>query len=138
MTNRRRRSATIIEAVAAVVILGVALPPLMQAFGEGTRQSIYPTNATIASFLAIERMEEVIARRFKSSTGYADLTATNFPDESPVSGFSRFNRTVTFSEVTSSLAPSGSAVGYRKARVTVTWTAGGGGVLVIERVFADF
>ena len=132
-----KRAATIIEVVAAVVILGIAMPTLMRAFTDSAKQSIQPTNATIASFLAIERMEEVIARRYKSTSGYADLIAANFANETPVTGFTRFNRTVTFSEVTSSLAASGSPVGYRKARVTVSWNSGASS-LVIERVFADF
>lgn len=132
-----RRATTIIEVVAAIVILSIALPPLMTAFVESANQSIAPTRVGIASFLAIERMEQIVARRYASSAGYSAVTAANFPAESPVPGFSSFNRTVAISEVDANLNAAGSPVGYRKVAVTVSWN-GGSDTIVIERVFADF
>ena len=137
MRRSRIRAMTIIEVVTAVVILSVGLPPLVKSFADSPMQSYLPVNSTIASFLATERMEQIIARRYRNETGYDALTAANFPTESPVTGFPRFTRSVTFSEVTSSLASSGSAVGYRKVRVTVTWQPNNASMSV-ERVFADF
>lgn len=137
MKRIRLRAMTIIEVVTAVVILSVGLPPLVKSFADSSNQSHLPINATIASFLATERMEQIVARRYRNNAGYAALTTANFPAESPVTGFPRFSRTVTISEVTSSLAASGSAVGYRKVRVTVTWQPDNSS-MSIERVFADF
>ena len=57
-----RRSTTIIEVVMATIILSVGLPPLIGAMAEGAMQSRVPSNATIASFLATERMEQIVAR----------------------------------------------------------------------------
>jgi len=137
MRRKPLRAMTIVEVVTAIVILSVGLPPLIQAFADSSNQSHLPVNSTIASFLATERMEQIVARRYQNNAGYDALIAANFPAESPVTGFPRFTRTVTISEVTSSLAASGSAEGYRKVRVTVTWQPGNKS-MSIERVFANF
>jgi hypothetical protein len=136
-----RRSATIIEIAIVVLILTVALPPLVSSFADSARQSIQPAQATVASFLVIERMEEIIARRYRGIQAGADsydaITTANFPNETTISGFPGYQRTVTISEVTAALQASGSPVGYRKVRVTVTWN-NGANAESIERIFADF
>ena len=132
-----RPSATIIEVVMALVILSIALPPLVTSFVEASMQSIYPANASVASFLAIERMEEIVARRYRGTDGYAAVTAANFAAESPVPGFPGFNRSVAVSYTDASLAPAGTDQGYKKVRVVVTWN-NGAGQIAIERAFADF
>lgn len=133
----RRRSTTIIEVVAAMAILSVALPPLISAFAEASRQTIFPSNSAVASFLAIERMEEIIARRYRGTDGYTALAAANFANESSVSGFPLYARTVSIAYVTSTLAPSANDQGYKKVTVTVTWNSGAQ-TLCIEHVFAQF
>lgn len=137
----RASAATIIEVVMAVVILALALPTLVGGFADAAKQSIHPAQASVASFLAIDRMEEIVARRYRGNqngvSGYDAITAANFPEETPVAGFPGFSRTVTISEVNASLEPSGTAVGYRKVRVTVAWS-NGQDQMAIERVFADF
>ena len=135
--RNQTRATTIIEVVTAIVILSVALPALMTAFADSANQVVLPVNATVASFLATERMEQIIARRYRNDSGYDALTTVNFPAESPVSGFGRFSRSVTITEVDTNLATSGSAVGYRKVKVTVTWQPNNSS-LSIERVFAEF
>lgn len=132
---RLRRSATIIEIVAAIVILGVAMPTLMSAFGDAAVQSIGPYQRGIASLLAIERMEEIVARRYRGTDGYSAITTANFPSESPVSGFATFDRSVTVTFTNAALATVGSDQGYKLVRVNVQ---GGGEEIEIERLFADF
>ncbi|RIK68837.1 MAG: hypothetical protein DCC65_01510 [Planctomycetota bacterium] len=139
MTRRaRKQGVTIIEVVMAIVILSIALPPMIVAFAEAAVQSIQPADMTVASFLAIDRMEEVIARRFRDTEGYEELTVptiAGFPDEDPVSGFPRFRRTVRVAYVDRELSPAAADEGYKKVVVTVAWDAES---LEIERVFADF
>lgn len=132
-----KRATTIIEVIAAMAILSVALPPLISAFAESSRQTIFPSNSAVASFLAIERMEEIMARRYRGTDGYTALTTANFPSEAPVSGLPLFTRTVTIAYVTSGLAPSAEDQGYKKVTVTVTWH-NGAQTLSIEHVFAQF
>lgn len=130
-----RRSTTIIETVAAIVILSVALPSLMSAYAEASHQSIKPYQQSIASMLAVERMEEIIARRFRGTDGYDAVTTANFPAESPVSGFPAFDRAVSVTYVDAGLSVVGSDQGYKRVTVEVS---GNGASIEIERVFADF
>lgn len=130
-----RRSTTIIETVAAIVILSVALPTLISTYADASRQSIKPYQQSIASMLAIERMEEIIARRYRGTDGYDAVNTTNFPAESPVSGFAGFDRSVTVSYVNADLSVAGSDQGYKLVTVDVS---GNGAEIAIERVFADF
>jgi Tfp pilus assembly protein PilV len=139
MKRRRHslRGTTIIEVATAVVILSIALPAMITAFADSARQTVFPSQSAVASYLAIERMEEIIARRYRSSDGYAAVTTANFPAESPVNGFSIFNRAVTVEFVNAALATVGSDQGYKKVTVTVTWDSGARRIGV-ERIFADF
>ena len=121
----------------AIVILSVALPPLISSFVEASMQSILPANSAIASFLVTEKMEEIIARRYRDSDGYMEVTEANYPDETSVAGFPRFDRLVSVTFTDAALTTVGSDVGYKNVRVTVTWNSGANEI-VIERVFADF
>ncbi|MBN2562434.1 MAG: hypothetical protein JXQ75_16030 [Phycisphaerae bacterium] len=137
-TKVMRRGATIIEVVMAIVILSIALPPLVSAFADASMQSIHPSQATVAAFLAIDRMEQIAARRYGgkqgAESGYDGVKAASFQNEVPVVGFPMFERRVTITNVDSDLNPSPSN-DYKKVRVTVSWNDGGDQV-VIEHVFA--
>jgi prepilin-type N-terminal cleavage/methylation domain-containing protein len=141
----KRPGVTIIEVVMAIVILSIALPPMVASFADASRQSIRPSNSTVASFLAIDRMEEVVARRYQGTDGYAALTVPSmsaFPAETVVSGFPLFARTtvieyVTINFASGAIAASGSDKGYKRVRVTVTWHSGSE-KMVVEHLFADF
>lgn len=141
-----RRGATIIEVVAAIVILSIALPPLVSAFADASMQSIHPSLATVGAFLAIERMEEVVAWRYRTSDGYDDVSdpavlSAEFPNESPVSDFASFDRSVTSVYVdydeNGVLQEVETDQGYTKVLVTVTWSSGSDSIAV-ERLFADY
>lgn len=121
----------------ALAVLSISLPSLMAAFANASTQGILPSNSTVASFLAIGRMEEIIARRYRGTDGYSAITTANFPAESAVSGYSMFSRTVSVDYVTPTLASAGSDQGYKKVTVTVGWNSGAQRIR-IERVFADF
>ncbi|MBK8268360.1 MAG: hypothetical protein IPK83_08680 [Planctomycetes bacterium] len=135
--TRSRRATTIIEIVMAIIILAVSVPPLMSAFSQSALNTIHPANAATAAFLATERMEEIVARRYRATDGYAAVTTANFPNESSITNFARFSRTVSVSFVNASLASVGSDQGYKLVRVTVSWNSGAKSV-VVERVFANF
>ncbi len=132
-----RRATTIIEVVMAIVILGVAMPPLLSAFAEASNQSIWPANAAVASFLTTERMEEIVARRCRANDGYDAVTTANYPNEPTISSFPGFSRTVTVTFTDAALNTVGSDQGYKLVRVSTAWN-GGAQEIIIERVFADF
>lgn len=129
--GRRRQGATVIELVMAMVILGVALPPLVGAYVEASRQSILPSNGTVASFLAIDKMEQLIATRYSSNTGFSQIVAE---PAAAVPGFPAFSRSVTVSNDTTGLLTTTSDTDYKRVRVTVTWNSGANQV-VVERLF---
>ncbi len=81
-----RRGFTLVEAILSLVVLGVALVPLINLFYEGAeRNKLAPL--VVASLLAAEMMEEVIAARaiqgwtgFSASPStYANIDSTDFP-----------------------------------------------------------
>jgi len=137
MHRFQRRSTTIIEVVVAIVILSVALPSLMMAFAEASVQSIGPYRQSIGSFLAIERMEEIVARRYRGTDGYDAITTGNFGSESSLSGFPGYARDVAVAFVDGNLNIVGSDQGYKRVTVTVSWDNGAGNIDV-EHIFADF
>jgi len=135
--RRMRPAASIIEVVLALMILSVGLPPLMVCFAEASIQSVRPAQATIAAFLAQERMEEIIARRYRKTDGYGALTTSEFPPEAVVAGYPGFSRSVAIRYATADLGTSASDVGYKVVRVTVGWRSGAESI-EIEHAFADF
>ena len=124
-TRRRgRRAFTLIEAIAAIVILTVAIPPLLFSIREAHRQRVDPVLASKARWLATEKLEDIIADRHSTKMGYDYLAAVNYPNEPSVAGFTNFSRTVSLSEKEADLTTAGD--GYMIATVTVSWTDGGG------------
>src|SRR5687768_11605020 len=114
------RSFTLIETVAAIVIMAVAIPPMMWAIRHAHIQRVNPMMASKARWLATEKLEDVIADRHSTTRGYGYLIAANYPSENPVAGFANFNRSVSFTETAGDLVSPGT--GYRRATVTVSWT----------------
>lgn len=124
MKHHARHGFTIIEAVAAVVLIGVALPPMLWALRQEHRNRVRPVLTAEAGWLAVERLEDIIADRHSTTRGYAYVVAANYPAEIPVAGFPGFSRAVAISETGPDLVSAGT--GYKKATVTVTWTDGTG------------
>jgi hypothetical protein len=85
--------------------------PLLSAI----RDSDVPEIATIAHFLAQEKIEEL------AGTDYSSLTIGSWELEDPVggSGFGNYRRQVEVENVDQDLNPSATDVGYRKLTVTV-------------------
>lgn len=138
---RRTPAFTLMETIVAIVVLGVALPPMLLALREAQRRSTGPIQADRARWLAAERLEEVIADRHSAVRGWAYVTASNYPPESPVEGFPGFARAVSIEETGASLA--GAGTGFKVVSVTVSWTDAGGGSaalrsLAISTVLTDY
>ena len=139
MTTRLCRPAlTLIEAIIAVVILAVAMPALLMATSDAQRRRVDPIMTARARWLAAERLEDVIADRHSASRGYTYIVPGHYPDESPVSGFAGFSRTVSIAETGPSLA--GSGTGYKTVTVTITYPGAPGASrsLAISTVLTDY
>lgn len=117
-----RRAFTLIETVAAVVILAVAIPPMMWAISEAHVRRIDPIFASRARWLATAKLEDIVADRHSQSgaRGYTWLVAGNYSAETPVTG-TPFNRSVAFN-ITGPPPAFAAGTGYKHVTVTIDWT----------------
>ena len=121
--NRKSRSPfgfTLIETIAAVVILTIALPPMLVAIHDSHHKRANPILAMRARWLAEGKLEDIIADRHSGTRGYAYLVGTNYPNEDVITGFPGFSRIVTLTETEADLVTPGQ--GYMGVRVMVSWT----------------
>ena len=122
MPTARRTGFTLIETVAAIVILAVAVPPMLWAVTEAQRQRINPMLASRARWLAVEKLEDIVADRHSTTRGYSYLVTGNYAAENPVPGYTGFTRSVAFLETKADLATTAPApLGYMTVTVTVGW-----------------
>jgi prepilin-type N-terminal cleavage/methylation domain-containing protein len=124
MTARRSHGFTIIETLAAVVILTIAVPPMLWAINAAHVQRVDPVMTSRARWLAVEKLEDIIADRNSSTRGFSYLTAGNYPAEGAVTGFAAFSRTVTLLETDADLVSTVGNLGYMNIDVAVTWKDG--------------
>ena len=125
MTPTRRPGFTLIETIAAIVILAVAVPPMLWAVTESQRQRINPMLTSRARWLAVEKIEDVIADRHSTTArGYAWVVGGgDYVVENPgdIPGYSGFSRQVWLEETKADLADTNPPLGYLKVKVTVGW-----------------
>lgn len=120
----RRSGFTLIETIAAIVILAVAIPPMVWAVTEAHAQRVGPVKASTARWLAAEKLEEVIADRHSPSKGYTYLVSGNYSSEATVNGFTGFSRSVSIAETGPDLTSPGT--GYKRITVTVQYSTRSG------------
>lgn len=138
----RRRGFTLIESVAGIVLLAVAIPAMLWSIRSAQRDRANPVLASTARWLAEEKLEDMIADRHSTdgAFGYANLAGGS---ETPVAGQPGFTRTTTVSEhgPWNGAAQIWSAgTGYKTVTVTVTWTDAGAQArsLAISTVVTDY
>ncbi len=117
--RRARPALTLVEAIIALVILSVAVPPMLWGLREAHASRTAPTLASTARWLAAEKLEDIIADRHSPSRGYAYLHPANYPPEPAVPGFPTFSREVALARTGPDLASPGE--GYTTITVTVAW-----------------
>ncbi len=116
----KRSGFTLIETIAAVVLLSVAIPPMIWAVRDAHIQRINPMLVSKARWIATEKLENIIADRHSENRGYDYLTGGNYPAESTISGYPGFSRSVSLSETDADLQTAGD--GYMTVTVSVSWT----------------
>ncbi|MGD8451487.1 MAG: type II secretion system protein [Phycisphaerae bacterium] len=133
---KRRRAMSLIEVVLAIVILGLAVPPLMIQLGTAAHaQGAAMINMNLVQ-LAGERVNEVHADRASPKRGYAHVIAANYPDEKDAGGLAGYQRVTTVREVSAAdylTVQPGS--GIKRVRVDVTGPDGS--TLRVETFVAD-
>jgi len=115
-----RRAFSLIECIAAIVVLGIGIPPMLWSIRNAHVQRVNPVMASRARWLATEKLEDIIADRHSTTRGYDYLIASNYPAEASITGFPGFTRAVAFNETTADLATAGS--GFMNVTVSVSWT----------------
>lgn len=123
----KKNGFTLIELIMTIAIISVLLPVMISAFFNPVADSVWGDQMVQAMALAQEKMEEIYATKANSSAslGYSYITSAHYPAESPVSGFSAFNRSVTITEVSGTdLSTTSAGSGYKKIVVAVTWNSG--------------
>ena len=126
MTTRPRPGFTLIETIAAITILAVAIPPMLWAVREAQVQRVNPMLASKARWLATEKLEDVIADRHSTGArgwGYM-VPASPYATENKgdIAGYEQFSRTVTISaETLADLVTASAGGGYITVTVTVEW-----------------
>jgi Tfp pilus assembly protein PilV len=91
----RRGGTSLFELVMVIVLLGVGMVPLLATFREAAMASPRSEMQTRATFLAGERLEELLCDRRSPARGFAHIAAANYPAESDLPGFPGFTRTTT-------------------------------------------
>jgi Tfp pilus assembly protein PilV len=135
---RRSGAFTLIEAIVALVVIGIAVPPMVIAVSDATVRRVDGVLATRARWLAAERLEDILADRHSSTRGYVWVTGANYASESAVSGFAGFSRSVSVSETGATLV--GAGTGYKTCSVSVGWrdSRGRARTLTLSTVVTDY
>ncbi len=124
-TDRSVRSAfSLAELVIALVVLTIATPAMLTALRDSQVRQIDPVLASRARWLAVSKLEDVIADRHSATRGWDHLVGANYRDEAPVAGYDDFERRVTLNETGPDLATAGD--GYMSVTVEVSWFDVGG------------
>lgn len=121
--NQRKRihpGFTLIEAIIAIVVLAVAVPPMLWSIQESQVSRVAPILVSRARWLATEKLEDIVADRHSSTRGYGYVIDANYPAEVAVTGMTGFSRSVAITETGAALASGGT--GYKLVTVTVGWT----------------
>lgn len=116
----RHNGFTLIETIAAIVLVAVALPPMMWSIREAHAERANPVLASRARWLAVSKLEDVIADRNSTTRGYAYLLVGNYLAEPTIPGSPGFSRAVTLNETLADLSTPGA--GFMIATVSVSWT----------------
>lgn len=126
------------EAVAAVVVIAVAMPPMLYSLQQAHRHNADQILASRARWLAAEKLEDVIADRHASGRGYPYIAAVNYPAEQSVAGFAGFSRSVAITETGPDLSAAGS--GYKTVMCSVGYLDGRGAArtLTISTVVTEY
>ncbi len=115
-----RRGFSLVEAIVALLIVGVAIPPMLWAMSAAQARRADAALAATAGWLATEKLEDIIADRHSTTRGYNYIASTNYGAEVGVTGFLRFSRSVGIAETGADLSSAGT--GYKTVTVSVGYS----------------
>jgi type II secretory pathway pseudopilin PulG len=121
MRTPTRNALSLIEVVLAIVVLGLAIPPLVIQIGTGVRQQEAALVQQNLTQLAAERVWEIAADHADPARGYAYIEQKVYPDETDPAGLKGYQRRTTIREVSPAdfLTPQAGS-GIKRFQVVVT------------------
>ncbi len=117
----RRRAISLFEVVVAMVIMGLAIPPLfIQIAADVQQQRAFLIQRNLTR-LAADRMWEIFADHAEPGRGYDYVQDSAYPDESDVEGLSGYSRSTVILEVSTAdfISPQ-AGTGIKRFKVAVS------------------
>lgn len=129
---------TLIEVLLTVVVVGVGLFGLMTLYHNSTRNVMEGDINLSATYLARERLEQLIAD--KANQGYGYVINDNYSTSTPVTvGSHIFTRSFNIYEVNASdLITPEVDTGYKRIDMTLTWGTGAGQSMTIPTLITNY
>lgn len=119
MTRHTRRAVTLVELIAAIIVLSVAIPASVLMLRDQQARTYDPLMASRATWLAEEKMEQILADRASAELGFSYILEGNYPDESSGMLHDGFTRTVEVGSISGALVTD--TGGYKLVTVQVSW-----------------
>jgi len=114
-TRGRQAGYSLIELVMALVVVGVALPPMITIGNQCLQNMHQGAYVTAEVSLAQEKLEQLIADEASAGRGYSYIVSANYPAENPITGFTGYSRSVTIAADSTY-----NSMTFRNVKVTVT------------------
>ncbi len=132
----KEKGFTLIEVILVIVIMAIAIPSLIMGVSFMTQRQVNALGTTTAADLAQERLERIMADKRNPLVGFSNLTNARYPAETPVAGFTQYNRSVNIICVTAADLSTSVAcpTDYRRVQVTVQAVGVGVGLNVPDAV----
>lgn len=128
---------TFIEAILVTALLSIGLWGGLAIFQNITTNTLESDMRVIASQLASEKIETIIAD--KTFQGYNWIIETNYPDETLTGAQQGFSRQVNITEVSSvDLSTPSPGSGFKKVDVLVTWGPENYQTIVVSTMVTDY
>lgn len=80
MKKKNNKGFTLAEVLVAVVVIIIALVPLITVFGQGVKRGKTPQQITVATALAQDLLEEIMAKKFDEDPSNPDTPGNLGPD----------------------------------------------------------
>ncbi len=117
--SMRKPAFTLMETIGAIIILAVAIPPMMMTLQHVSQMRATPVTLSRARWLAVEKLEEILADSYSDERGYDYVTSANYLTETPISSDPDYSRSVSIIETGPDLSSSGS--GYKTITLEIEW-----------------
>ncbi len=127
MSARRRSGGfTLIEIVAVIVLMAIAVLGILAVFGDASRTLGLNVASQTGSQLAQQMAEQILADRRNPARGYAYIIPANYPvGPVPVPGSPNYTRTITITNNITTNPPCPVTTAGTCSQVVVTISSGG-------------